>query len=138
RPKPSPSARLRSPVTTSLLDVITPGRRTAPASLPMRSTRLAARMRPRRCGSGTGSQLLISLSPHDPLLGWPRTLLAKVKPTTRRFRLIFEVGLGGTFLEIQVKQEAHSTRFPAPSSALYAVVVIPMAVQDFSGFMSPT
>jgi hypothetical protein len=41
-----------------------------------------------------------------------------------------------TFLEIETEKEAHSTRCPAPSSALHAVVVIPMAAKDFAGFMS--
>src|SRR5262245_39997519 len=40
-----------------LLDLTTLGRRKAPALLPTRSTRLAARRRRRRCGTGIGSRL---------------------------------------------------------------------------------
>jgi hypothetical protein len=37
-------------------------------------------------------------------------LLAKVKPTTPSFSGFFEIGVGMTFLEIEAKKEAHSTR----------------------------
>jgi hypothetical protein len=54
------------------------------------------------------------------------SLLAKVKQTTRRFRLIFQVGATDPFLQIEIKKERHSTRSRA-SPVLHAVVVIPMA-----------
>jgi hypothetical protein len=58
------------------------GPRIAPAS--PRSTRLAAQRRRKRCGSGalwvTSSD---DLTPHKPLSGWLRTLLAKVKQQRR-------------------------------------------------------
>ena len=38
------------------------------------------------------------------------SLLAKVKQTPRRFRLIFEVGAADPFLQIEIKNERHSTR----------------------------
>jgi tetratricopeptide (TPR) repeat protein len=68
RPKRSLLARPPSPHTTRPLDGITPGPKTAPASLPTRSTRLAARRRRRRCGNGMGSLSLRSPSPHDALV----------------------------------------------------------------------
>jgi hypothetical protein len=40
------------------------------------------------------------------------SLPAKVKQTTRRFRLIFEVGAADPFLQIEIKKDAHSTRSP--------------------------
>jgi tetratricopeptide (TPR) repeat protein len=49
------------------VDATTPGPKTAPASLPMRSPRLAAQRTRRRCGSGMGSRVLMSLSHHEPL-----------------------------------------------------------------------
>ena len=69
-------AKPRSPPTTRLLDETTPGPRTAPASLPTRSTRLAAPRRRRRCGSGMGSRPLRSPSPHKPLMLIAVTALA--------------------------------------------------------------
>ncbi len=70
----------------------TPGPRTAPASQPTRSTRLAAQRRRRRCGSGMGSRVLKTLSPHEPLSGWPRTLLAKVKQQRRALPAFLKSG----------------------------------------------
>src|SRR5262245_7916323 len=45
-------------------------------------------------------------------------------------------GCPTNLMEIETQKYAHSTRFPAPSSALHAVVVIPMAAKDFARFMS--
>src|SRR5262249_25772711 len=45
------------------------------------------------------------------------SLLAKVKQTTRRFRLIFEVGAADPFLQIEIKKERHSTRSRAVACA---------------------
>ena len=73
------------------------GPRIAPASPPTRSTRLAAQRRRKRCGSGMGSRVLMRLSPHKPLSGWPRTLFAKVKQQRRGFTGFFEVGGWTTF-----------------------------------------
>jgi hypothetical protein len=66
--------------------------RTAPASPLTRSTRLAAQWRRRRCGSGMGSRVLMSLSPHEPLSDWPRTLLAKVKQQRRALAAFLKSG----------------------------------------------
>jgi hypothetical protein len=55
--------------------------------------------------------------------GWPRTLLANVKPTTRRFGLIFEAVGGRCFLEIGDKKGGSFDARPASSSALQALVV---------------
>src|SRR5262249_12946436 len=67
-----------------------PGLRTAPASLPMHSTRSAAQRRRRGCGSGMGSR---SLTSPKPLAGWPRTLLAKVKQQRRALAGILKSGV---------------------------------------------
>jgi hypothetical protein len=47
-----------------------------------------------------------------------RSQLGKVKQQRRVFNAFFEVGVGGTFLEIEGQKEAHSTRI-APSSACF-------------------
>jgi hypothetical protein len=53
--------------------------------------------------------------------------------------LIFEVGVGGSFWKIEVKKGTHSRRAAGVVvCVLHAVVVIPKAVKDFSGFMSQT
>jgi len=64
------------------------------------------------------------------------SLLAKIKQQRDLSGRFFEVGVADLFWKIEGKKEAHSTRVPAPSSALHAVVVIPRAVKDFAGFMS--
>jgi len=56
RPKRLPSLRPLAPIMRRLSDQITLGRRTAPASLPMRSTRLDAQRMRRCCGSGIGAR----------------------------------------------------------------------------------
>jgi len=56
-----------APTMTRFLDGTTPGPTTAPASLPTRSTRLAAQGRRRRYGNGMGSRVLTNPSPHEPL-----------------------------------------------------------------------
>ena len=50
--------------------------------------------------------------------------------TTAGFSGFFEVEVGLPFLEIDGKKEAHFEAHPAPSSALQAVVVIPVAAKD--------
>ena len=79
-----------------------------------------------------------ALSPHEPLSGCPRTLLAKVKQQRRAFTGFFEVGVGRPFLEIEAGKGDPFDAHPAPSCAPHATVVIPMAAKDFSGFMSQT
>jgi hypothetical protein len=73
RTKRSRSARKLLPAMTRLWDMTTLGQRTAPASPPTRSTRLAAQRRRRRCGSGMGSRSLRSPSPHEPQFCLART-----------------------------------------------------------------
>ena len=107
------------------------GPRIAPASPPTRSTRLAAQRRRKRCGSGMGSRVLMRLSPHKPLSGWPRTLFAKVKQQRRGFTGIFEIGVGPTSLEIEMGRGPVRRGSPR-----HALVVIPMAAKDCFGFMS--
>jgi hypothetical protein len=61
--------RLSSP-TRRFLDGTTHRPRTAPASPPTRSTRLAVQRRRRRCGRSMGSRVRIALSPREPLCVW--------------------------------------------------------------------
>src|SRR5262249_35427268 len=93
------------PTTTRLLDETTPGPRTAPASPPTRSTRLAAPRRRRPCGSGMGSRVLTTLSEsgHD-LYPAGRALCCKSQTTNGGLYREFEVGCGRPFLKSGAKR----------------------------------
>jgi tetratricopeptide (TPR) repeat protein len=129
------TARRLSLLTTKFSDGITPGPRKAPASPPMRSTRLAAQRRRRRCGSGMGSRVLTTQSAHERLSGWPRTLLAKVKQQRRALAAFLKWGWAALSRNRAGKGGSFDAR-PAPSSGVQALVVIPMATKDCFGFMS--
>jgi tetratricopeptide (TPR) repeat protein len=64
--KRSRSSKRPSPHTTRFLDQCMPGLSVVLRSTPMRSTRLAAPRRRRRCGSGMGSRVLTKLSRREP------------------------------------------------------------------------
>ena len=54
----------------------------------------------------------------------------KSQTTTRPFRLIFEIRVGPPILEIEARKRDAFDAHPAPSSALHAVVVIPMTAKE--------
>jgi len=54
-----------------------------------------------------GSRSLRSPKPDEPLSGWPRTLLAKVKQQRRPFMGNFEVGRVGFLPKFAGEREAH-------------------------------
>ena len=87
RPKRSPSARPLSLPTPSCLAWTTPGPRTAPASPPKRSMRLAAQKKRRHCGSGMGSRGLRAPSPYQFQFEFcrPRWALRRQRPASPAF-----------------------------------------------------
>jgi hypothetical protein len=67
------------------------------------------------------------------------SLLAKVKQQRALSGCFFEVGAANLFWKSRAKKKRGSfDAHPALSCALHAVVVIPMAAKNFSGFMSQT
>jgi hypothetical protein len=82
-----------------------------------------------------GSRGRRSRSPHEPLSGWPRTLLAKVKQQRRALAAFLKWGWAALSRNRAGKGGSFDAR-PAPSSARFNVVVIPMAAKDLSGFAS--
>jgi len=82
-----------------------------------------------------GSRSLRSRSLHEPLSGWPRTLLAKVKQQRRALPAFLKLEWADPFWKSRPEKDPFDAH-PALSCALHATVVIPMAAKDLAGCVS--
>src|SRR5262249_19221675 len=112
--KRSPSAKPRLPRTTRFVDENILGPRTAPASLPTRSTRLAAQMRRRRCGNSMGSRVLMSLGPHEPLQAGCAFCSPKSNNNGEALPAFLKSGWGCLLWTSSAKRRLIGREFPAP------------------------